>query len=98
MERTERKQLQREKGEEREVCNPGDTIRANGASQKWTPPEKTTQVGVHFWEMPFALMLSPGWLNKTKINDESTINKKAVETGEGVDRAKQLQREEREVC
>jgi len=46
--------------------HPGDNIRANGTSQKWTrqgmPPDSggILRGGVHFGEVPFDLMLSPG--------------------------------------
>jgi hypothetical protein len=46
-------------------CHPGDNIRANGTSPKWTPHRMTPGSGGvpernRSWEMPFALMLSPG--------------------------------------
>ena len=46
--------------------HPGDNIRANDTSQKWTrpgmPPDSDGILcGIHFWEVPFAPMFSPGW-------------------------------------
>ena len=50
----------------RGIHHPGDNIRANGTSQKWNPLRMPPESGhipgrVHFWEVSFALMLSPGW-------------------------------------